>query len=182
MAIGDPSNPLDELAALGANLAAATTGVIARPVTVLTDPFDEFYGGTYPLLQIGDSFDWRLERMPSGGGVTGRKGQNPTQPSVYFGTLTDVVDPRAAAGTRVATARNDLLKLVKAIAAYFDVAPHRGLPVDVGGSVVNGATLAGEYLRVRYSGPFREEEGGEIKVVVAFSISVAGIPHLGTLA
>lgn len=172
--VGAASNPYSEIIALAANITIACTGVLTRTVTVLSDPVDNFYEGTYPMIAPGD-IDWRLDRLQ--GGNTGIKGQAGNQPSIYGWTLEDVVDPRGTPGVQVATARNDLLTLVAAIAAYFDVAPHRCLPV----SGVKGATLAGEHIRMRYRGPFQAVDGGEIRVVVGLSISVVGLPHQGTL-
>lgn len=173
MAVGDPSNPLDEIVALAANITLAVAGKITRSVTVLSDPYDDLYTGTYPLI-MPETVDWRLDRGQ--GGNTGTKNGS----GVYGWTLQDVINQRPTddeEGTQVAAARNDLFTLVKAIAAWFDVAPHRCLPV----SGVKGATLAGEHIRMRYRGPFQMEDAGEIRVVVGLEISVIGLPHVGTL-
>lgn len=174
MAVGDASNPLDEIVALAANITLAVAGKITRTVTVLSDPYDDLYEGTYPLV-MPETVDWRIDRLQ--GGNTGIKGQAGVRPSLYGWTLQDVVDPRGSAGTQVASARNDLFTLVKAITAWFDVAPHRCLPV---GSI-KGAQLVGEHMRMRYRGPFQAEDAGEIRIVVGLEISVVGIPHQGTL-
>lgn len=168
--VGDLSNPYSEIVAMAANITLAVAGAITRTVTVLSDPYTDLYEGTYPLI-MPETVDWRLDRGP--GGNTGTKNGS----GVQGWTLQDVINPRNTATTRVADARNDLFTLVKAISAWFDVAPHRCLPV----SGVKGATLAGEHIRMRYRGPFQAVDGGEIRVVVGLEISVIGLPHTGTL-
>lgn len=176
MAYGDPTNPLDELHALAAHFALATTGAISRPVTVKPLMYSGYYAGTYPLI-LFEGFDWKLYRPESGGGLTGRKGQNPSDPSQYLFSLQDVVDPRGTSTTPVEDSITDLLTLLSAISAYFSHLPHRTLPINQQPTV----TLAGEQIRVRYRGPFTSEDGGEVRVVLAGSISVVGLVQPGQL-
>jgi hypothetical protein len=109
--------------------------------------------------------------------VTGRKGQNPNDPSQYLFSIQDVLDPRGTSATPLEDSLTDLLSVLRAISVYFSHAPHRCLPV--GG--VPTVTLAGDQMRVRYRGPFTSEDGGEVRVVLAASISVLGIPQPGQL-
>ncbi len=166
------SNPRIELDGLRDAIAAATTGVIARAVTVRNRGYDSAtWLGPWPLIMLPD-FDWRLDRL-FGGTVNGGKGQHATRPSYYTVSIEDVIDVRQVtdASTLVAASQSDVISLIEAIRDYFDTPGNECLK-DGGGNP--RAYKAGEHLRFKMAN-FRSEDGLEARVVAVGAVSVQGL-------
>lgn len=167
------SNIILELDGLKDAVEAATDGVIDRTVIVRNRDLDGFYQGTYPLILIAPA-DWHLDRLF--GGVTGQKGQQPKSPSWYALQIRDKLDARQKQGERVAASQTDLYALHGAIVAHFDHAPNRCLPDGEGNK---RAIIAGEHLRWRFFGPYKEEQGGGVYIEIVGTLSCVGLPRKG---
>ena len=166
------SNPRIELDGLKDALTAATTGVIARAVTVINRGYDSaVWLGPWPLIRLPD-FEWRLDRL-FGGTATGGKGQKATAPNLYTVSIEDVIDVREVTDTStlVASSQSDVIRLIEAIRDYFDPQAN-GCLTDGGGN--KRAESTGEHLRFKMA-TFRSEDGMEARVVAVGTISVKGL-------
>jgi hypothetical protein len=168
------TNPLDELDGLQAAISAATTGVITRTPVVLNRAYDGYWPGPFPMILL--SLDLFTVYRVSGG-QTGMKGQDKQygRPNLYSCEIHDVIDPRSNGTNRVAAAQTDILTLLTAITAWYDHLPNQLNPVDG----VATCYRAGEDIAFKMARPFQQEDGGEIRIVAAGTISVYGLLRPG---
>jgi hypothetical protein len=168
------TNPTDELDGLLSALVAATTGVITRTPVVRNRDYDGYYAGPWPLVLLRlDTFTvYRVS-----GGQTGMKGQDRQygRPNLYTCEIHDVLDPRSNGTDRVAASQSDLYTLIGAITAWYDHLPNQFNPVNG----VPTCYRAGEDLVFKIARPFQQEDGGDIRIVAAGTISVYGLLRPG---